>query len=183
MTQLVMQRPHLQNVPRTLLPNGCTVRKANASEQDERELAGVLSAAFGEEWSQELVRQRLTRATDVRAVYVVVSNGHIVATASSRWIPERYPGMGYVHWVATHPEHTRGGLGAYVFAQVLNDFVERQYPAAVLETDDFRIPAIRTYLRFGFIPVYAVADEDHRGRWSRVFENVFGPPLGQSIPQ
>ena len=46
--------------------------------------------------------------------------------------------------------------------------LERGYPAAVLETDDFRIPAIRSYMKLGFVPVYDVRGEDHRARWSKV---------------
>ena len=42
----------------------------------------------------------------------------------------------------------------------------------MLQTDDFRLPAIRMYLKLGFTPVYEVEGEDHRARWSAVFERL-----------
>lgn len=80
--------------------------------------------------------------------------GRPVATASSHWLPDRFPGAGVVHWVGTRPDHARLGLGSALLRRLLHDFDERGYPAAVLQTDTFRLPAIRAYLRFGFLPVY-----------------------------
>lgn len=97
-----------------------------------------------------------------------------MATASSRWLPHLYPGSGYVHWVGTHPDHTRRGLAMALMARLLQDFRERGYRDAVLETDDFRIPALKTYLRCGFLPVYIVKGEDHRSRWAAIFQTIFG---------
>jgi mycothiol synthase len=45
---------------------------------------------------------------------------------------------------------------------------------AVLNTDDFRIPAIKTYLNLGFLPV--LADHDYYDRWKSL-SNTLGRPL------
>jgi mycothiol synthase len=55
------------------------------------------------------------------------------------------------------------------------DRVQRHFLAdgrnfSILETDDFRLPAIASYLGQGFVPQYA--DLDHEDRWSRVFEQL-----------
>ena len=39
-----------------------------------------------------------------------------------------------------------------------------------LKTDDFRIPAIRSYLRFGFQPV--LEGEGMKERWDKIFEII-----------
>jgi mycothiol synthase len=173
MAQLLMRRPHLHNIPRTSMPEGYASRTADP-DGDESALAEVLSAAFREPWTVQMVRERLTRAMDVKAVCVVTWRGAVVATASSRWVPDRFPGEGYVHWVGTHPEHTRKGLASYMLARLFQDFTERGYQSAVLETDDFRLPAVRTYLKMGFTPVYAVGEEDHRERWCSLFQILLG---------
>lgn len=173
MAQLIMRRPHLHNIPLTSLPGGYEFRTADP-DGDEPTLAEVLSAAFREPWTVQTVRERLTRAADVNAVYVVTWRGAVVATASSRRVPDRFPGEGYVHWVGTHPDHTRKGIGAYIMARLLQDFIDRGSRTAVLETDDFRLPAVRTYLKMGFTPVYAVGEEDHRERWCSLFQTLFG---------
>jgi mycothiol synthase len=174
MTHIMMRRPHLFNIPEIPpLPEGYILR-AFKDESNLASLASTLSAAFNEPWSEERVRHKLTEASDVKAVYTVTWKGKIVATASSRWLLERFPVSGYVHWVGTHPDHTRRGLSSALMAQLLYDFIDRGYKDAVLETDDFRIPAIRTYLKFGFIPVYELSGEDHRYRWSAIFQVIFG---------
>ena len=170
MAQLLMLRPHLRDLPpMPPLPAGYQLRLA-ASESDEEALAAVLAAAFANPWDPASVRRKLTAALDVRAVYVVTWQDHPVATAASRSLPDRFPGSGYVHWVGTHPEHQRRGLAATLLARLLRDFAERGDRDAVLETDDFRLPALRAYLACGFLPVYDVAGEDHRARWSAVFQ-------------
>ncbi|MDQ4100031.1 MAG: GNAT family N-acetyltransferase [Chloroflexota bacterium] len=141
-------------------------------------MAHVLAAAFASEWTVQRVREELTQAPDVLAVYVATWRHQPVATASSRWLPHLYPGSGYVHWVGTHPDHERRGLGLALMSRLLQDFRERDYRDAVLETDDFRLPAIKTYLRCGFLPVYDVSGEDHRNRWAAIFPRIFLPEGG-----
>ena len=156
------------------LPAGYAVRTFQDGD-DEEALARVLTAAFGEEWSVDRVRTGLTQAPDVLAVYIVTWQGQPVATASSRSAPDTFPGSGYVHWVGALPEHAGRGLGAALMGRLLQDFRERGCQDAVLETDDFRLPAIKIYLRYGFLPVYEVKGEDQRARWAMLFQTLFAP--------
>jgi mycothiol synthase len=172
-TQILMWRPHLLGLPKVApLPEGYVLRTLN-SEDDLNHLASTLTAAFNVPWDVERVRGKLTEAPDVKAVYGVTWKGIPVATASSRWLPERFSESGYVHWVGTHPHHARRGLSSVLMSRLLCDFLDRGYKDAVLETDDFRIPAVGLYLEFGFIPVYDVNGEDHSYRWSAIFQTMF----------
>lgn len=175
-TQLVMHRLDLHGDPvAPQLPEGYELRLAEAS--DEEPLAALLTVAFSElgPWTADLVRERLTEATDVDAVYVVTYNGDSVATASSRHDHDRFPGSGYVHWVGALPDHAGRRLGSALLDQMLVDFRARGYDDAVLETDDFRLPAVRLYLRHGYLPVYDVKGEDHRARWAATFPQILSP--------
>ncbi|HHY83306.1 MAG TPA: hypothetical protein GX505_11630 [Clostridiales bacterium] len=40
------------------------------------------------------------------------------------------------------------------------------WTSAVLETDDFRLPAIKTYFRLGFQPKFT--HESHPDRWDKI---------------
>ena len=40
----------------------------------------------------------------------------------------------------------------------------------MLDTDDFRLPAIKNYLNLGFVPVYA--GESHLLRWQSIFKKL-----------
>ena len=179
-TQLLMHRPDLEGEPLVpVLPPGYEVRLANT--EDEAALAALLSTAFAElgVWTVETVRERLTQAEDVDAVYVVAFEGEPVATASSRHDHERFAGSGYVHWVGALPTHSGKGLGSALMDQMLVDFRARGYRDAVLETDDFRLPAIRTYLRHGYVPVTEnVKGENHLKRWSAILPQVLSPRRG-----
>ncbi len=173
--QLQMIRPHLTDEPvLPPLPAGYAIRLA-LGEADERDLSHVLTTAFEEEWSIDRVRSSLTAAPDVLAVYVVTWNDRPVATASSRHDAEKFPGMGYVHWVGGLPEHAGHGLGSALMNRLMQDFRDRGYQTAILETDDQRLPAIKVYLRHGFLPVYDVKGEDHRPRWVSVFQRLLAP--------
>lgn len=127
---------------------------------------------------EQRVASALTRAPDVRAVYGVFGRGNLVATASSQLRPERDPTSGvmagYVHWLAAHPEHRAQGLASALLARLLEDFIEREYTCARLDTQPERLPAIWVYLKFGFVPEYEVdgADHrlDHRAIWSDIFQ-------------
>lgn len=173
MSQLVMRRPHLRDLPAIPpLPEGYRLREY-AGDADLPALRATLGEAFAEPWDEAKTRRELTDAADVRAIYVVDFGGAVVGTTSSRVVAARFPGAGYVHWVGVANAHLRRGLGSALMARVLHDFRERGDRDAILETDDQRGPAIATYLKYGFIPVYEVEGEDQRERWSAIFARLF----------
>jgi mycothiol synthase len=108
----------------------------------------------------------LIRPDDVKKTFVIESDGEIVATASARLLPEAYPGAGYVHYVAASPHHAGKKLGYLVSLATLHEFVQMNCQSAVLDTDDFRLPAVKTYLNLGFAPHHS--DDSHAQRWATV---------------
>lgn len=148
-TQVQMRRPDLTDLPPLpALPPAHALRVA--LDVDAAGIAAVLASAFGEAWDVEQVRQKLLDAADVDTTYVVTAGGEPVATAAARLLPERFPGAGYLHWVGAHADHRGKRLGAAVVIAVLHRFVELGCQDAVLETEPYRLPAIRTYLDLGF---------------------------------
>jgi mycothiol synthase len=149
--QLFMRRPSLEDLaPLPVLAEHDALREARSD--DAAALAGVLSSAFGQEWTVERVREALLDAPDVDTTFVVTSMARPVATASSRLDPERYPGSGYLHWVGVHASARGRQLGRAVSLAVLYRFRDLGCRDAVLETDPPRFPAIRIYLHLGFVP-------------------------------
>ncbi len=162
---LFMRRPHLRELPQVVLPAGYLLR--TAGPEDAPGLADLLSAAFNEPWELETVRKRLIEDDTVAAIYVIVrSNGCMAATASSRLVPEQYPGSGYLHWVGADPRERGKSLGRLVTLSVLHDFARRGLIDSVLETDDGRLPALATYLKCGYVP--ELRGPEDAARWAAV---------------
>ena len=166
MQQLFMRRHDLENLPDVVaLPSGYTLREAR--EEDANALSQLFQHTFiesAQERTQEWVLATLVHAPDVLTTYVIDYADVPVSTASLRTLPDLYPSSAYIHWVATDPEHQGKGLGAAVTLAVLREAARRGMKDAVLETDDDRLPAIRTYQKLGFQPEHR--HETHGSRWS-----------------
>jgi mycothiol synthase len=165
---LVMRRSSLDHLPpMPRLPAGYELRTANLHDGDA--LTTIMVSAFGADWSLQRVLSTVLEAEDVDTTFVVTAYGVPVATASARLVSTR-PESGYLHWVATHAEHRHKQLGYGVSLAVLHRLGEVGCRNALLETQPFRIAAIRLYLRLGFVP-----EESHNGQtneWQQVLQQV-----------
>ncbi|MBQ8954177.1 MAG: GNAT family N-acetyltransferase [Clostridia bacterium] len=88
-----------------------------------------------------------------------------VATASA--LTER--GEGWIHMVGIHPAYAGMGCGRFVVLEAMNCLKRLGFKECKLSTDDFRLPAIRTYLNLGFEPFYDADDTEMKARWEAVF--------------
>jgi mycothiol synthase len=86
---------------------------------------------------------------------------------------EGHPEGGELGWVAGDPEHRGRGLGLAVCAAVVARFLGAGYRRIYLRTDDFRLPAIATYLKLGFEPY--LFTEGMAERWQRVCDQLGRP--------
>ncbi len=166
MAQLVMKRPPGASP----LPPESQIGVREATRADAPAIAALLGAAFPElEWDVARVDKDLFEPPDVAETYVIDEADKLIATASVRY-HERFPGAGYVHWVGVDPAQRGRRLGTVVMARVMRRFAADGRGFSILETDDFRLPAIASYLGQGFVPHYT--DPDHEERWSKVFEQL-----------
>jgi mycothiol synthase len=76
-----------------------------------------------------------------------------VATATAWFQAEFGEEVGYLHMVGAHPDYSGWGLGYAVSLAALLQMRADGKLKSVLETDDFRLPAIKTYLKLAFQPV------------------------------
>ena len=171
--QLFMRLPELSDLP-PAPPNEPGYALRAAVPTDHGELAELLSEAFGDRWDAERVAAEFSPGNGVEATYVVVSPAGVVAAASARRLPDRYPEAGYVHYVGARVSERGRRLGEVVTRRVLVHFVAAGLDQAVLETDDFRLPAVRTYLRLGFVPEPRTPGDARR--WSKVLRNLARTP-------
>ena len=86
--------------------------------------------------------------------------------------------QGYIHMVAAHPASRGKGIGHAMLAHALEKLEARDCTYSILTTDDFRLPAIKTYLDAGFRPVLLNdPDSDQRARWDAVIARLGYEPV------
>lgn len=101
--------------------------------------------------------------------FVILYNGKIVSNAQIQ-LGNHEPGTATLHAVCTDPAHRGKGLGKIITGAVMKNALDRGLSTVYLTTDDFRIPAIRAYLKMEFLPV--IFSEDQRTRWKKIFEEL-----------
>lgn len=77
---------------------------------------------------------------------------------------------GYLHMVACKEAYRGRGIGTRMNEYVLYVLKREGMTHAHLTTDDFRIPAIKSYLRAGFVPDEST--DDFRRRWEAIREKL-----------
>lgn len=172
MTQLFMTLPGpLSAVVQASLADGLVLRAA--TETDEAAIATVLAESFEEEWDTARVRAEFSDASDVPVTWVVEDEQGVLGVASERIMPDTYPDAGYVHYVGVLNRARGRRVGAALTVRCVQGFADRGLSTTVLETDDFRAPAVVTYLRLGFVPTYR--SDEERSAWSALFPTLFAP--------
>lgn len=136
-------------LPDYALPAGYAIRTYRAGDE-----AGWFACCNGgglgtENWEPgRFSREMLGRKgiTPESIFFAVDAAGEIAATATAVCEEDR----GYVHMVAANPKHRGKSLGKAVCHAVMRFLTEKGYRRIVLETDDWRVPAIKVYRWLGF---------------------------------
>lgn len=163
MSQLRMRRNPLEDLPDQQVPPGLELRTFRAG--DEEAWAELMTGAIGD-WDEESTRQQFLSEPGVTptAIFLLANGDKYVATATDKQLPASE--VGYLHMVAVAPNYRGRRLGRLVSVAALRHMRARGCREAILDTDDYRLPAIRTYLALGFVP--DIVDADHPARWHRI---------------
>lgn len=167
--QMVYPVPSRGLPPEPPIPEGYRLRQIQPGEE-EKYLSLMRKVNFAENWTVADV-QRFMRNALPGGFFVVehIATGDLVATAMANHSPnEQHPNAGVLDWVAADPAHQGKGLGKVVVSAVTRLLVQRGYQRIYLLTDDWRLPAIATYLSLGWEPY--VYNEEMEVRWQKVRE-------------
>ncbi len=178
--QLRMVRPNLENLPKLEFPTGYGMR--TYLEGDEIHWARIITDSFGgrERTAQDTRDQITDRDVFLPDGFYFATYHSIPVGTACAWrqsVDEKE--VGYVHMVGVVAEHTGHKLGKWVSLAVLHYFRDNGFISAMLDTDDFRIPAVKTYLNLGFIPVYV--EKGQSKRWQNIFEKLELPSMSSQI--
>ncbi|MFC5404181.1 GNAT family N-acetyltransferase [Cohnella soli] len=161
--QLVMRRASLSDLPELLMPAGFRLRQYEPGDAPAWE--ALVEKAFG--WKRDFQERIASRAYFRPERVLFICNGDVPAATACAWEePAWEESCGYLHMVGVNPDYSGRGLGYAVSLAALRRMREDGKRQAVLETDDFRLAAIKTYFKLGFQP--DAKEEAVRERWRRV---------------
>ena len=174
--QLHMVKLNMSDIPDANIPEGFVLRTLKADEKIKWE--EICNQAFTwENHFESVISEKAGYVED--GVFVIADGEKIIATGTALCTREQPDGYGYVHMIAADKNYSGKRLGYEITAAVLRRLRQDGFEKAELNTDDFRLPAIKSYCKLGFIPDLS-RDETMRGRWEKIYE-IFGWELNEYI--
>lgn len=178
--QMVWPKHLVHSPPDVNPPSGYELRTYKSG--DEPGFFKVMALAGFQGWDAEALQPWLARILP-NGWFLIAhqATGEIVATAMTTHNPSAlHPFGGELGWVAADPAHAGQGLGLTVCAAVTARFIAAGYRNIYLRTDDFRLPAIKTYLKLGYLPFLFAPGMPER--WQTVCEKLNWPFTPQNWP-
>jgi mycothiol synthase len=101
-------------------------------------------------------------------IFLAEENGEIVGTTTGYFNEDGTSGT--LHMVSVLTQANGKGLGRVLCQHAMRFLIENGCDEVVLTTDDFRLPAIKTYLRLGFEPI--IKNDEMQNRWTTVLNSL-----------
>jgi GNAT superfamily N-acetyltransferase len=176
-----MIRPHLRDIPLAAFPEGFRIRPLQV-EEGRMWTDIVLDAEAYLSLSEDLFEKEF--GADLQAVpqrcFLIVDEGHVGVGTISAWYNRDYQGLDYgvIHWVAVRPAYQGIGLGRAGMSFALTRMAQ-WHERAMLSTQTRRLPAIKMYLNFGFLP--ELDREEAVEIWKAVHTELGHPALERAL--
>jgi mycothiol synthase len=159
--------------PTSQVPPGYLLRTSQRG--DETGFYRLMSHVGWHDWSEEKLRLR-SASIPFRCWWVGVhkSTGVVVASAMGfREYAADSPFDAILGWIAADPAHTGHGLGQAVTASATAGLIAAGYPEIHLYTSAQRLPALKTYLRVGYVPSLRLPEMAER--WQVICKQLSWP--------
>jgi mycothiol synthase len=165
--QLRMSMIDFSNLPPVDTPPPYQLRTYRPG--DEQPWADIMNSTgqMGS-WTADKVSEHMTTSPRFipEGMFFAIFNGDPISTACAFLDDPANHDVIQLHMVATKPEHQGKGLAKVCSLAVVHFCAHLGFTEVYLRTDDYRLPALKMYLKMGFDPSYVEgAGED---RWAEV---------------
>ncbi len=151
---VVMICPHLRDIPQVPFPPGFGIRPMRLDEgglwtdieRDAEPFFSIGEDVFEREFGHD-------PQSILHRCYIVTDERGLGVGTISAWYNRDFKGQDYgrIHWVAVRRGCWGKGLGKAELSFAMNQLAQ-WHERAYLDTQTRRIPAIKMYLEFGFVP-------------------------------
>ena len=167
--------PQLRMVwPKTLLgqqiecniPPGYKIRLYKNG--DEERFFEIMALSGWESWDQDTLDPWLAKIIPDSWFMIIENTSNLIVCTAMALHNYKgiYPFWGELGWLASDPKHSGKGLGLVVSAAVTERLMDAGYRNIQLFTEDFRLPAIKTYLKLGYVP--SIYKQGMVDRWKEI---------------
>src|SRR6266545_2626199 len=179
MTSLQMLRPSLDDLPSlqeaiASLPAEYAFRTYRPGDEDA--WAAIMNTGEMDHWDAARTREKLTGVPwpqfDPDGLYFVTHGPEEQPVGSAcAWLSDpAEKETGVLHMVCVLPEHRGHNLSYVLCLAVLHRFRERGFRAVRLNTGDWRLGAVKTYLKLGFQPL--INKPEQPAAWEQVLKTL-----------
>ncbi len=171
--QMIWPQARLSTPPTPQLPAAYHLRTFRPG--DEARFYEVMALAGWPGWDIEKLKPWLYRMLPEGWFMAVhTASDQIVASAMAThdptWIK---PFCAELGWVAADPAHSGKGLGTAVVAAATARMIASGYTHVHLYTEHYRLPALKIYLKLGYLPYLSTPEETEL--WREVCEQLAWP--------
>ena len=150
------------------VPSGCRIARFSELEDAmdkwlEIVQYGLSNGKQDAEFYRKVMTANVTYSED--RCFFVLENERAVATLAVLCDYEKKEG--YIHMVACREDSRGKGYGTLLNRVAEYSLKKEGMQTAFLTTDDWRIPAIKSYLRAGFTP--DLSTDDFKERWEKIY--------------
>jgi len=164
--QMIWPQRLLSKPPEILVPDGYYLR--TYSPGDEPGWYKLMDLAGWPGWDAKMLEPWKARILPYSWL-MILSRENRVIVSSAMGLHEHtdlHAFGGQLGWVARDPAHSGLKLGMAVCAAVTARLIGMGYEDIHLGTEDFRLPALITYLRLGYVPF--IYSPGMSARWERI---------------
>ena len=173
MEQLKMSRDN-KAIETIKFPDGYYMRSYENKNDGEGWCKCCIDGSLGiEEISGSVFENKMLKDKSVNPenIYFLVSpNGDIAGTVTYQYTNNEDTGC--IHMVGIEKSYQGKRLAVPLILYAVQKMIGDGKKKIILTTDDWRIPAIKTYFHAGFVPVIKSGDTEMENRWTEVKEQI-----------